>query len=234
MRCKGQCTVGELSMEVFGELFNNFPEIHHSLVHQSRKYDDHWKKFQIDILERVDYLKGLPHVLREQMHYKLILENFEQGAKVITRGTECTCIHFIISGEMELVVDRDNREHMLDILREGAVVGSYSIFNDSPYQFTGRARTSLSMLVLTQEDLLHLTEQHERLQDAIEGATEWVIDNEVPVCDYTIPKIIEAENDPFFGHLHRLRRAVHRVIILNRAREPKRIKIIELINFIRA
>lgn len=77
VRCKGQCTVGELSMEVFGELFNNFPEIHHSLVHQSRKYDDHWKKFQIDILERVDYLKGLPHVLREQMHYKLILENFE-------------------------------------------------------------------------------------------------------------------------------------------------------------
>jgi mannose-6-phosphate isomerase-like protein (cupin superfamily) len=94
-----------LSEEIFKELIKNYPEIHHNLMRQTRKYNDHWKRYQIGIFEKVDYLKGLPMSLREEMHYHLTVENYEKGAKIITRGSECKAIYFIVSGEMELVVE---------------------------------------------------------------------------------------------------------------------------------
>lgn len=66
---------------------------------------------------------------KEEIHYKLFLENFEKGAKVLQRGSECKGIIYIVSGQVDLIIDRDGKEYILDSLGPGCTVGNYSIFN---------------------------------------------------------------------------------------------------------
>ncbi len=86
VKCRENCTVGGLSAEAFSELIMYFPEIEQSLVEQTRKYKDHWKLFQINTLTGISYLKDLNYDIKEELHYKLVLENFEKGAKIFQRG----------------------------------------------------------------------------------------------------------------------------------------------------
>ncbi len=118
IRSKDQCTVGAISEEVFQDMIKQYPEIEKSLINEARKYKDHWKRYQIQVLGNIDYLLDIPYSLKEDIHYRLVLENYEKGAKVFNRGTECQCIYFIVGGEMELIVEQHdtNKEHLLDIL----------------------------------------------------------------------------------------------------------------------
>lgn len=50
VRSKGQCTVGALSDEQFIDLMQNHPEIEQRMQYEARKYDDHWKLFQISTI----------------------------------------------------------------------------------------------------------------------------------------------------------------------------------------
>jgi CRP-like cAMP-binding protein len=49
----------------------------------------------------------------------------------------------VVSGTLELVVGEEPDEFIVDILEEGSVIGAYSIFNNSPFHFTARAKTNL-------------------------------------------------------------------------------------------
>ena len=40
----------------------------------------------------------MPQEIIEQLHYTLIVENFENGAKVFNEGSECKQILFVVSG----------------------------------------------------------------------------------------------------------------------------------------
>lgn len=67
----------------------NYPEIENEMRAESTKYNDHWKNFQINILSNIDYFQALPYPLREEIHYRLALENHEPGAKIFSRGADC-------------------------------------------------------------------------------------------------------------------------------------------------
>ena len=54
----------------------------------------------------------------------------------------------VVSGTLELVVGEEPDEFVLDTLEEGSVIGAYSIFNNSPFHFTARAKTNLQILTL--------------------------------------------------------------------------------------
>ena len=43
---------------------------------------------------------------------------------------------------------------------------------------------NVSLLVLNRETLFNLADDSEHITDAIEEATQYIIDNEVPKCDY--------------------------------------------------
>jgi len=53
----------------------------------------------------VDYLRDLPIETREDLHYSLTLENYEKNGTIFTKGAECQSIFFIVTGEVELLVD---------------------------------------------------------------------------------------------------------------------------------
>lgn len=48
----------------------------------------------------------MPYNDRENLHYKLTIENFESGAKIFNRGQECDCIMIVVDGQVELFVEQ--------------------------------------------------------------------------------------------------------------------------------
>lgn len=105
VRTKEQCTIGSINEEAFFDMLNSFPEVEKLMKDQCRKYADHWKKYQINVIQNIDYLQFLPYWVREELHYKMRLENFERGARVFSRGMESKQLYFVVNGELELVVD---------------------------------------------------------------------------------------------------------------------------------
>lgn len=105
VRSKKQCTVGSINEEVFLDMIDNFPEMQNRLKSVTRRYDDHWKKYQIHVLSGVDYLHSIPFKAREELHYRMTVENFEKDSKVFTRGTECNQIAFVVTGDLDLIVE---------------------------------------------------------------------------------------------------------------------------------
>lgn len=55
-------------------------------------------------MNAVDYLRKLNKSTREELHYRLSSENFENGSKVISEGENCKEITFVIGGQLELFV----------------------------------------------------------------------------------------------------------------------------------
>ena len=93
-----------------------------------------------------------------------------------------------MNGDMELYCTRAEKDYTLDILNPGSVVGSYSLINENPFAFSAKAKTNLSLLVLAWQDIMDLADEILDLNNAIEMATEYIFDNEVPECDYTLVK----------------------------------------------
>ena len=83
------------------------------------------------MLGEIDYFKKLHYEAKEEMHYLLKQENFDTGAIVFSRGTECPNIYIIVSGEIELYVEQSSKEYKLDVLRPGSIIGTYSVINES-------------------------------------------------------------------------------------------------------
>jgi len=190
-------------------------------------------------LARVSYLSKLSFQLREDLHYKMTLENYERGAKIFSRGADCQQISFVISGEVELIVEQNNKDYQLDVLAPGSVIGSYSVINESQYQYSGKAKTNVSILTLPRKDLFEMAEESDDLTDALETVTRYILDNEVPECDYIISQHynhmnVLVENLSMLSQpLLRFKNAIRKVMVLNRRRELRVFKLIELIMTIR-
>lgn len=65
------------------------------------------------------------------------------------------------------------------------------------------------------------------MQDAVEEATEYILANDAPICDYTIEGLVESAGS-------KLRNGIRKVMVLNKAKEVRKLRIIELIEFIKA
>lgn len=107
----------------------------------------------------------------------------------MTKGQECSCIYFLVTGLLDLVVERDGKDYLLDTLNAGSTLGGYSIFNETHYSFNAKARTNLTILVLFRDDFIYMADQFPELSDAIEKTSDFLIHNEIPQCDYTIGKL---------------------------------------------
>ena len=58
----------------------------------------------MQVLGQVSYLKYVSNETREELHYHLALENFENGARVISEGTECRELQIVINGQLEIYI----------------------------------------------------------------------------------------------------------------------------------
>lgn len=107
------------------------------------------------------------------------------------------------------------------------MIGSYSAINSSVFPFSARAKTNIALLVLYRADLFTLAEKSDNLSDAIEEGTQYIIDNDVPLCDYIAIK------DKHLSQIERFRDSVKRLMLLNKGRGMKKVKLIEVIEFVK-
>lgn len=186
----------------------------------------------------------MPTALKEEIHYRLVLENYEEGAIIFERSSECKYIYFLVSGQIELFVDREGENHTLDILRAGSTIGGFSIFYETPFRFGARAKSSLTLLTLSRDDLLDFAEHSEELEELIGIATDFIEDDDIPACDYTkqqplkLPTSIKvsASMRPVKNAqqlLLKFRKAVRKAIILNKGNVIKKLKIVELMEIVK-
>lgn len=101
------------------------------------------------MISSVDYFNGLTEDLKEELHYKLKLENFEQGTSIFEAGESCKSIYFVVSGEIDLIIEKGSEsEILLDTLHSGCSIGTYSFINETDFPYTAKARTNITILVL--------------------------------------------------------------------------------------
>jgi CRP-like cAMP-binding protein len=96
VRSKDHCTIGAMTAEAFHQLLKQFPEIKNRLKKKAFEYQDHWKRSKIEALKNIDYFMDLPHIALQVLQYKLQVENYEAGAKIFTRGSECNDIKIVL------------------------------------------------------------------------------------------------------------------------------------------
>ena len=204
---------------------------------ETHKYKYHWKSAQIGMIGGIDYLVTLPYTLKEEIHYRLAQENFEKGSKIFIRDQACKQIYFIVTGEIQLIIEQKEEEFVLDTLHTGAILGAYSILNETPFQFSAKAVSNVSLLVLNRDDLFLLAEDFENLSVAMERASEFVEEYEVPLCDYQTPKSDLQRSSTHFNIQpvtigDRFRKAVNKLIILNKRHIKTKISFLELLRML--
>ena len=91
----------------------------------------------------------------------------------------------VVNGQVELFVEQREQEYILDTIGIGSTIGAYSVLNNCHYEYTGRAKSKVSCLLLQRQDLLDAAEENPIMTEALDGATQYIVHNEVPLCDYS-------------------------------------------------
>lgn len=104
-------------------MIKHFPEIKNRLKLRGLEQDDHWKQTKMHALRSIEYFMDLPKVDLELLHYKLQPANFEKGAKIFSRGADCSMIYIILKGELELYIDNQGKDYSLETVGAGCIIG---------------------------------------------------------------------------------------------------------------
>jgi hypothetical protein len=94
------------------------------------------------------------------------------------------------------------------------------VITSESFEYSGRAKTNLIVLTLSQVDIGSVAEESDALMQVMEKAAEFITENMAPVCDYS-PIFNYGEEDPYvlkdvpLSLRQRFRRAVRRVVYLN-------------------
>eukprot|EP00347_Sterkiella_histriomuscorum_P022573 403337973 len=234
VKSKNYCTLAALNDENFYEMCHQFPDIFFKMKQETQKYNDKWKIFQKKIISSIEYFANLSEDLKEELHYKLSLEYFEKDTEIFSTGDSCDALYFIVDGEIDLVIhQQDDEELQLDTLYTGCSIGSYSLIQQQKYPYTARARNSVTLLVLSRADLYEAVDVIEELNYALWDAEEFINNNGVPMCDYTIYRAIWRNNNEQPKPLQKFQNAVRRIRILNQRNKFKQIKFLDLIDKLR-
>jgi len=97
----------------------------------------------------------------------------------------------LVTGTIELYVEKsDNTQILLDTLLPGSHFGAYSVFNQSPYRFTAKAKGSVSLLILDQVELFQFAEGHLEIGRALDSGINFIVENNVPLCDFRVSDFV--------------------------------------------
>ena len=123
----------------------------------------------------------------EQLQYHLESRTFKKDQEMIKYGQECKEIIFIVDGLIEIEVHNSKGECcVLDILKQGDVIGQYAILTKTGYKFDANALTDGKIFTLSEAFLLKNKEKIEGLSQALQFANELVSEDGVPIQDYRI------------------------------------------------
>jgi CRP-like cAMP-binding protein len=77
------------------------------------------------------------------------LERFEAGQSIFKVGQQCLCIHIIISGMVDIVIDDGEKVLILDTLGQGSYIGAYSNLLEETYNYSARGAFRAGTIIFT-------------------------------------------------------------------------------------
>ena len=111
---------------------------------------------------------------------------FESGAEMIVHGQTLDQIIFIVHGSVDLIVhDKFKNKHHLETIKQGGVIGMYSLHFNKEALFTAVARKQgVRILTLPQHFFIHNKYQIDGLAIALLQVETHVKQNGFPLCDF--------------------------------------------------
>ena len=151
-------------------------------------------------------------------------EFFDAGTELVAHGEKCPSVMFVVQGKIDLkVIDKSGEKFLLQSLKQGDMLGQYSVLFDEPLLFTAHAVSNLRILTIDQSFFMEYKDTINGLEDAIYEAETHVEDYGMPLCDF---KLFATVSSP----LKRFRRAVKHVIILNKSNKSSKSKFMEILS----
>ncbi len=87
------------------------------------------------------------------MNDELEFSVFSEGTVVFRQNDAPDAAYLIKSGRVEIVVDRDGREHVIDAVGPGDVFGEMALVDDSPRSATARTVEDTICAVFSKDDI---------------------------------------------------------------------------------
>lgn len=101
-------------------------------------------------------------------------------------------------------------KHVLHTLKQGDVLGQYSVLFNQNFLFSAEATTQVRVLTLDQDFFINYQDQIEGLKEQLIKAEHFVEQHGIPICDFKL-----YQRKPMTP-LERFKRAVDHTIVLNK------------------
>ena len=93
--------------------------------------------------------------------------DYEEGAFVFKEGGHGGYMFFIVSGEVEVIKQFDNKKHTIARLGVGRSVGEMSLIDGAPRSASVRAASKLQLIVLKREDFNALNDEQPAIANKV-------------------------------------------------------------------
>jgi len=141
-------SIALLSKSNYDTVCRVYSNFHIKLKEQLKTYDDPLNQFIRKTLRNIYYLENISESSIDEIIFYLELEYFEDGETLFRIGDKVDKIFFVASGEVQILMEIDEREVAIDTLREGCVIGFNSILKDSTHTFIAKCSEKASIYSL--------------------------------------------------------------------------------------
>jgi hypothetical protein len=126
--------------------------------------------YRLAILDRSDIYRPLPAGLMLELAHLFCQVNYAAGETVIWQGERNDDVYFLIDGQLEVLISRDNQSERVDLIEPGEMFGEIAFFTEDPRYATVRAVTPSRCFVLTDADLQLFAFKHPAILMQMAGA----------------------------------------------------------------
>jgi len=133
-------------------------------------YQDNWKLFTKTLIRYVDYIKHCSEETVEELTYLLKQETYNSGDIIFSSGDPVEKIHFVATGEVEIVVNFGKKEVVLDTLFQACNIGEYGVLDDHRQTFTAVAKNNNTQMITLSKECLRIARQ--KFNDLREQTTQ--------------------------------------------------------------
>lgn len=86
-----------------------------------------------------------------------------KGTTIFSEGKRDSFLCILVDGKLEVLKETDGSQRRLATIRAGKTVGEMSIIDEQPHSATVVAATEVDLLLLTQNNLQRIADEHPRL-----------------------------------------------------------------------
>ena len=212
---KSYSTIAEYDKDSLLLILQRYPFIAQNMekkIHKS--YHDKWRKFIRQTIKNIDYFsKEIPDKIISEVSYLFELVTIEQDDYLFRKGNTWKEIYIIINGELQIFIGKYLQDTFLDTLYAGWITGLYGIINCENYQFTGKAKTKLTVMKLSYAKLQEMRIKHEKFDNKLTEYEDFLAENGMPYCDFKLHRNIKHRQSP----IQKLKNGIKRIIWIIRS-----------------